>query len=608
MMSGNKSSNSEEFVDDGIHDDHLNEAKRKNHADIFRHFMAGTLNVNNIKKWKDYLDVPMNVFLCEICRFEDILELVTSGSGINPSSIENGTCECEGDKVLHSWKLIHLVCTNKDYISVLHYLLHTYVYSVDDECFGNISTLVEIAVACNDEVTLKLLIDCGTNVKKLANPLIMAVQSHQNNIVDILLKCKGIDTNVMLMSRHGLLAYCVRNNQECVEKLLKAGANPNGIQSQHVSPLHCAVHTEQANLVKCLIEYGADTNAKSERGDPILYIAIYTGNESIVEILLENGADPNMESPADDNPLILIACYDGKVDMVNLLLKYHTKASLTNQLGYTALHIAAWNGHTACVKRLLEAEDVLQDSQTSDYNTPLALAAHGGHLEVIKQLLPLGCHINNLDKDRDTPLHYAAYNGMTEAVELLISNGADPNIRNACDATPLWNAVFRGKKETVKLLLKANAEMECKSVGINQHSHTDGVVYVYDKPKSPLWVATEHNFTDIVLLLVSAGYDLFKEEWLFRDEFPEQFNNQRLRTMLLEYAHTPCKLTSLCRNYFRCYFKQSLSIRVDKMDLPLSLKSYLTLADLQYTEDKTDTSFNNDEEEEESEEEELDDL
>lgn len=312
----------------------------------------------------------------------------------------------------------------------------------------------------------------------------------------------------------------------------------------------------------------------------------------MVEMLLDAGADPNNVSPDDDNPLTLLACYDGEVDLLKVLLKYHADPQKANRLGYTALHIAAWNGHLECVQILLNS-GVSHDRHTSDMNTPLALAAHGGYLNVIKELLPLGCNVNNKDKDLDTPLHYAAYNGMTEAVELLISNGADPDSPNACSATPLWNAVYRGKKEILKLLLKANAVMECKSVGIDQHSHTNDVRYVYDSPKSPLWVAVDRDYPEIALLLVSAGYDIFKEEWLLNDEFPNNFNNPRLRSLLLQYTHAPPKLISICRNYFRRYFGQLLPTKVILMDLPESLKRYLTLADLQYTKNPVDSNVYN---------------
>lgn len=314
-----------------------------------------------------------------------------------------------------------------------------------------------------------------------------------------------------------------------------------------------------------------------------------SGLADMMEILLDAGANPNDAHRDDGNSMLLIACYDNNIEIVKMLIRYHANVRKTNHLGYTPLHIAAWNGHLELVRMLLKA-GALHDIPTSDLNTPLALAAHGGYLSVMEELLPLKCKVNNFDKDDDTPLHYAAYNGMTRAVELLIEHGADPNCRSKCQATPLWNAVYKKRKEIVKLLLKKNVVMEVPSVGTNQHSHTDHVVNIYDTPRSPLWVAVNENQPDIALLLISAGYNIQQEDWLFNDQLLQaSCNNERLGNLLWQDAHSPPKLLAMSRNYFRKCFGLSIVENVKKMNIPETLKRYLTLADLHYQVDSKDT-------------------
>ena len=305
----------------------------------------------------------------------------------------------------------------------------------------------------------------------------------------------------------------------------------------------------------------------------------FSDDITLARVLLDAGADPNYRTVEEQNSLIMLASYDGSNDMINLLIRYGGNPALTNHLEYSPLHIAAWNGHVKTVKTLLDA-GVPHDRQTKDKNTPLALAAHGGCLDIMKILLPLGCNVNNADKDLDTPLHYSAYNGMAEGVRLLLDYGANPDIWNRINTTVLWNAVYMSHKEVVKQLLVANVEMEIPSVGIDQHSQSDEVVYVFDTPRSPLYIAVSNQSPEIALLLITAGYNIHKEKWLLEGDIPDREENEKLISILLKYLQTPQRLVATCRNYFRRYFGLKIFQKVAQLDIPGSLKNYLTLKDL----------------------------
>ena len=256
-------------------------------------------------------------------------------------------------------------------------------------------------------------------------------------------------------------------------------------------------------------------------------------------------------------------------------------------MNYSAIHFAAWHGHRETVKILLEAGGQY-DEQSEDRNTPLAFAANGGHLQTMKLFLPLGCDVNNADKDNDTPLHYAAYNGMTEGVQLLIEYGANPDVRNRVNASPLWNAVFRGHHGIVKELLEANVNMELTSRG-RDPSPSDIDVYFYSVPRSPLFVATDTQRRDIVMLLIAAGYNVHKETWLLDGDIPYREENTELIGEVSTYIQAPSRLLTLCRNFFRSWFGFEVGKNVDKLDIPGSLKDYLKLKHL--TEDANKMSI-----------------
>ena len=68
--------------------------------------------------------------------------------------------------------------------------------------------------------------------------------------------------------------------------------------------------------------------------------------------------------------------------------------------------------------------------------TPLHLAATGGHIEIVRLLLEKGADINARDI-KGTPLHWAASRGHLEVVRWLVENGADINARDEDGRTAL---------------------------------------------------------------------------------------------------------------------------------------------------------------------------
>ncbi|KAF1807862.1 ankyrin, partial [Eremomyces bilateralis CBS 781.70] len=106
------------------------------------------------------------------------------------------------------------------------------------------------------------------------------------------------------------------------------------------------------------------------------------------------------------------------------------------------------------VDRLLEHDAVDASSRTEDGETPLHIAASGGHDTVVDRLLKRGIDVNSKDQRGQTPLHKAAAVGDEGVVQLLLKQASiDFDLKDNDGRTPLALAV-RFRPEVVKLLLK----------------------------------------------------------------------------------------------------------------------------------------------------------
>lgn len=120
-----------------------------------------------------------------------------------------------------------------------------------------------------------------------------------------------------------------------------------------------------------------------------------------------------------------------KGDLDNLQYRLSSGVSVdecSGPNGGSALHLAAFNGKTDCVRYLLDAGANVNIKAYKE-ETPLHLACAMGNMACISELLGVpGIDLNAVDSDGNTPIIYAYYNNHWGAVALLEAAGVDTSI------------------------------------------------------------------------------------------------------------------------------------------------------------------------------------
>ncbi|XP_046610474.1 serine/threonine-protein phosphatase 6 regulatory ankyrin repeat subunit B isoform X1 [Neodiprion virginianus] len=387
-------------------------------------------------------------------------------------------------------------------------------------------------------------VDATTNDNYTA--LHIAVESAKPSVVETLLGY-GAEVHVRggKMRETPLhIAARVLDGDRCALMLLKSGAGPNLTTDDGQTPVHVAASHGNLATMLLLLEDGGDPMFKSKNGETPLHLACrgcradvarhliefvkerkgvevataYVNSvthdgasglhyaaqiepsevanlgddRAVVRALLEGGADVSLQTKQVQETAFHHCALAGNNEVMSEMIAHMSTTDVQkalnrqNSIGWTPLLIAAHRGHMELVTNLL-ANHARVDVFDHEGRSALHLAAERGYLQVCDALLASKAFINSKSRVGRTALHLAAMNGYTHLVRFLVQDySAAIDVLTLRKQTPLHLAAGAGQLEVCKLLLDLGASIDA----------TD------DQGQKPIHAAAMNNYSEVAQLFL----------------------------------------------------------------------------------------------------------
>ena len=234
---------------------------------------------------------------------------------------------------------------------------------------------------------------------------------------------------------------------------------------------------------------------------------------------------------------LMFAAAGGQTEIVRMLINAKCDLDQATEFddsdadigGETALHLAAYHGHTEILSMLLR-NGAEPNMSMRNGRTALIIASEQGRGDVTRMLLEHGCNVHAVTNSGKTALYSACENGHAHIVPALLDHGSDVNqVRQrwwtCCGpcGMPVW---FRRHFSHIACCCC------CRFCCVTDQATR--------RNKIPLYVAAEKGYVDIARILLSragASDPFVRTKYGTTPMFiASKTSNQKMKALLMEFC------------------------------------------------------------------------
>ena len=197
----------------------------------------------------------------------------------------------------------------------------------------------------------------------------------------------------------------------------------------------------------------------------VFHFAALVGDCEILRFLFQKGVPGAFEKNSNNQICLHIATLNGRVGISKCLIEgYNFKLHVVDEIEWTPLHCAAYNGNCKLFQYLLDkGGDPFKITKNGD--NCLHIASFCGHLRICELILfqhppngPSSSILNSANLDGNTCFHNSAIAGHVSICKLLLAYDVDITKRNNNEET-VQDILMRNNQEDILLILNEKRHM-----------------------------------------------------------------------------------------------------------------------------------------------------
>lgn len=302
--------------------------------------------------------------------------------------------------------------------------------------------------------TIQKMVEAGIGIDETdatgRTPLMHAASLRRAYICHILLQAGPLRLHLRDSEQNTALHYsALQGDVEVCRLLIDAGSQLAEYNANGHTPIDLAARGGHAEATDCLLNCWTAQGGHASTLLNGFLEAVKSCNVATARAFVDRGVQP--KKIKDAWKPVAYAAMSGSIPMIDFLVAHRVNLKEKSPSGWTALHQAAWYGHTPMVEKLMSWSLPWKASTKKDQETALHLSIRAGHTATSLALIRhKDASLSVEDVNSQQPIHHAVRNGAMDLTAAILDK--DPKLGSATNDfgwTPMLIAAAYGHSALV---------------------------------------------------------------------------------------------------------------------------------------------------------------